>query len=273
MINSSARTRGIRLNTINQGYIYTIVVDNRINKDSCILEIPFIDKSLIGNKVLLTNGVTQTEGIVVRPGYIFFIFNTHVYYANQSTIYILTDKYSISAMKSIYRMFLNTLNDVIEYTKTVTGATLSVSMRFTSDFETYAGTPELSDKLEEDFKTTLSVSLGISTDRIVVTEIKPGSIIINFTILEAITIGEPTPLDLGEEIQFQLTDTKSPIFQSDLTKTIQGFVVDVIVKDLGMVDSRLDFMRDYSIRIYEKIINDKLDDLGDIFSYLEIILD
>jgi hypothetical protein len=166
---------------------------------------PILKKELIGHKVVITDGVTPTNGIVIRQGYIFFMNDINIYYTPGSRLYVLTEKYKSYELPRIYDDYTQKLTDVTYYIREIKGASLAISMSFNVDYNTLAGTPELNDVLETNFIRTISDAMDIEPSRIVVTAINPGSVVIKFIILESSDASAPSPVDLGENLKFQLS--------------------------------------------------------------------
>lgn len=272
-MSSSIRTRNIKNNTTNGGYIINLILTTRINKGCSILEIPILKKELVDHKVLITDGITPTIGIVVQQGYIFLLTDAPVYYTPGAKLYILTEKYKQYELDRIYLKYKQTLTDILHYIREIKGASLSISMSFNVDYTTMAGTPELSDALEADFIRTLSDSMGIDSKRVVVTGITPGSVVIAFMILESQDATSQTPLDIGEELKFQLSKKDSKLYTYSLFRKAASLNISVNVKYLPVNDPAYLFLRDYNINIYEKIVNEEIDVLGNIFEFLNITIE
>jgi len=56
-------------------------------------------------------------------------------------------------------------------------------------------------------------------------------------------------------------------------RTAKSINISVTIKDLSITDANYLFMRDYYVHIYEKIVNDEIDVLGDIFEFLNISIE
>ena len=267
---SGIRTEKIKYNTEHGGYLITLTLTERINKGCSILALPILQYEWIGNKVILTDGVTPTNGIVVRQGYIYFLNDMPVYYIPGSKIYILTEKYKPYALRTIYSDYTRTLLNVIDVIRKTNGASLDISMSFDIDYTITAGIPALSDKFETDFIHMLSNAMGIESSRIIITSIKPGSVIVNFTIVESLDINNSTPVNVGENLKFQLSRKDSKIYNHDLFHKAKSINISVKLKDLSVTDECYLFLRNYNINIYEKIVNHNIDVLGDIFKFMNI---
>jgi hypothetical protein len=272
-MSSSIRTRQLKNNTTMGGYLVNFILTTRINKGFRILEIPLLKKDLVHHKVLITDGVTPIIGVVVQEYYIFVLTETPSYYTPGAQVYILTEKYKQSELEGIYLKYKQTLTDVLYFVREVEGASISIYMSFDVDYNTIAGTPELSDVLEADFIRALSDSLGIDSKRIVVTGITPGRVVITFLILESPDATSQTPLDIGEELKFQLSKKDSSLYTYSLFRKATSLNISVVAKYLPVNDPAYLFLRDYNINIYEKIINEELDVLGDIFEFLNITIE
>lgn len=272
-MSSSSRTRNMKNSTSNGGYLITFTLTERLNKGCSILEMPLLKKELIGNKVIITDGVTTTNGIVVRQGYIYFLNDMPVYYTPGAKLYVLTEKYKSYALPAIYSAYTRTLVDVMYYIREIRGASLNITMSFDTNYSLYAGTPELSDTLEADFIRILSDAMGIESNRIVITEIRPGSVIVAFTVLESLDPSAPTPVDIGENLKFQLSRKDSKLYMDSFFRTAKSINISVALKDLSVTDPDYLFLRDYNVHIYEKIVNDEIDVLGDIFEFLNITIE
>lgn len=272
-MSSSVRTKNIKNNSVSGGYIIIFTLTERINKGCSILEMPILKKELIGHKVIITDGVTPTNGIVIRQGYIYFMNNMPVYYTAGSRVYILTEKYKPYALPQIYADYTQKLTDIMYYIREIKGASLNISMIFDTDYDALAGTSLLSDTLEANFINILSDAMDIAPNRIVVTGIKPGSIVIRFTILESSDVTAPTPVDIGEKLKFQLSTKDSKLYKDSFMRTAKSIDISVVLKDLSITDTNYLFMRDYNVHIYEKIVNDEIDVLGDIFEFLNITIE
>lgn len=272
-MNSGFRTKSIKNNSMGGGYFITFTLTERLNKGCSILEMPLLHRDLIGSKVVITDGVTPTSGIVIRQGYIFFMKDMPVYYTAGAQVYVLTEKYKSYELPKIYSDYTQALTNVTYYMREIKGASLNISMTFNADYEALAGTSELSDALESDFVRVLSEAVDIESNRVVITEIKPGSIVINFTILESLDITAPTPVDIGEELKFQLSRKDSKLYEDSFFRTAKSINISVVFKDLSVMDQGYLFFRDYNVHIYEKIVNEGIDVLGDIFEFLNITIE
>ena len=266
-MSSSARTRDIKNSTILNGYSLSLTLTERINKGCNIIEVPFLKHELVGHKVIITDGKIPTRGIVIRPGYLYFFGDMPVYYIAGAKIYILTEKYKINDLITIYSDFITKLADVMYYIKTIKGASINVSMTFDSDYVSTAGTPSLNDDLDVIFSKTLADAMGIPTNRVVVTGINSGSVVISFTIIESQNVNDPTPVDVGENLRYQLGVSDSKLYANSFMKTAKSISV---IKNLSVTNPDFYFMRDYNVQIYEKIMNENIDVLGNIFKYLNI---
>lgn len=269
-MSSSVRTRNIKNNSVNGGYIIILTLTERINKGCSIFEMPLLKPDLIGHKVVITDGVTPTNGIVIRQGYIYFMNDMPVYYTAGARVYVLTEKYKSYALPQIYKDYTRKLTDVMYYIREIKGASLAISMSFNVDYNALAGTPSLSDTLEANFIRIVSDAMNIASNRIVVTAINPGSVVIKFIILESSDASAPTPVDIGENLKFQLSRKDSELYKDSFMRTAKSINVLVELKDLSITDADYLFMRDYNVHIYEKIVNDEIDVLGDIFEFLNI---
>ena len=274
MISSGDLVKNKRANAMNGGYLGAFEIDDRVNMGCSILELPQIGADLIGHKVIISDGASSTEGIVIRRACIYFMFKTGVYYDKGSTIYILNENYQPGIIKSIDVQFQVTLNEIIKYVKTITRAAVDISIFIVADYETLAGTTLLSDQMEDVIKTALAVALKIDIKRILVTEIKPGGtntgIIIKFTIMESPIYDEQTPIDISEEFRFQLANIDSAIYKDDLIKNVIAYRLVIKIHDLNIIDVKYDFMRVYALRLYERIVNERLDTLGNMFNTLNV---
>jgi hypothetical protein len=273
MSSSSVRTKNIKNNSANGGYIIIFTLTERINTGCSIFEMPILKKELIGHKVVITDGVTPTNGIVIRQGYIFFMNDINIYYTPGSRLYVLTEKYKSYELPRIYDDYTQKLTDVTYYIREIKGASLAISMSFNVDYNTLAGTPELNDVLESNFIRTISDAMDIEPSRIVVTAINPGSVVIKFIILESSDATAPSPVDLGENLKFQLSRQDSQLYKDSFMRTAKSINISVTIKDLSITDADYLFMRDYYVHIYEKIVNDEIDVLGDIFEFLNISIE
>jgi hypothetical protein len=272
-MSSSVRTRNIKNNYASGGYFISYILTKRLNVGCTILEVPTLREDLVEHKVILTDGVTPTIGIVIRRGYIFFLNGMPVYYTPGARIYILNDKYQQYALPAIYSRYTKTLTDVLYYIRQIKGASLDISMSFNEDYAALAGTPEANDALEAKFVRSLAEAMGIEPNRIVITGINPGSVIVKFTVIESLDKNAPTPVDTGEELKFQLSRKDSKLYTDEFFKTAKSIRLDVEIKDLSVTDPSYLFLRDYNINIYEKIVNDEIDVLGDIFEFLDITIE
>ena len=298
MISSGDLIKKKRANVMNGGYVGAFEIDDRVNVSCSILEIPQIGADLIGHKVIISDGVSSTDGIVIRRSFIYFMFKTSVFYAKGSTIYLLNEKYQQGTIKSIYVQFQDMLNQIIKYVKTIRRAAVDISVLIVADYETLAGTTSLSDELEDIFRTALAAILKIEKTRILVTEISPGivteispgivteispgivteispgivknGIIIKFTIMESPIYDEQTSIDIIEELRFQLSDINSAIYKDEFIKNIVAYRLEIKIHDLSTTDIKFDFMRDYALRLYERIVNERLDVIGNMFNNLSI---
>ena len=282
MISSGDLIKKKRANVMNGGYVGAFEIDDRVNVSCSILEIPQIGADLIGHKVIISDGVSSTDGIVIRRSFIYFMFKTSVFYAKGSTIYLLNEKYQQGTIKSIYVQFQDMLNQIIKYVKTIRRAAVDISVLIVADYETMAGTTSLSDELEDIFRTALAAILKIKKTRILVTEISPGivneispgivknGIIIKFTIMESPIYDEQTSIDIIEELRFQLSDINSAIYKDEFIKNIVAYRLEIKIHDLSTTDIKFDFMRDYALRLYERIVNERLDVIGNMFNNLSI---
>ena len=273
MSSSSVRTKTIKNNSMNGGYIIIFTLTERINKGCSILEMPILKRELIGHKVVITDGVTQTDGIVIRQGYIYFMNDMPVFYTAGSRLYILTEKYKSYVLPKIYMDYTQKLADIMYYIREIKGASLTIAMSFNADYDAIAGTPELNDTLEANFRNIISDAMDISPNRIVVTEISRGSVVIKFIILESSDANSPTPVDIGENLKFQLTRQDSKLYKDDFLRTAKSINISVTLKELSITDTDYLFMRNYNVNIYEKIVNDEIDVLGDIFEFLNIVIE
>jgi hypothetical protein len=272
-MNSSNRTKGIKNNSMGGGYFITFTLTDRLNKGCCILEMPLLHRDLIGSKVIITDGVTPTSGIVIREGYIFFLNDMPVYYTAGAQVYVLIEKYRSYELPKIYSDYTQAITNVRYYIREIKGASIDITMTFNTDYATLAGTPELSDALESEFVRVLSEAMAIESSRIVVTEIKPGSIVIRFIILESLDPTAPTPVDIGEELKFQLSRKDSKLYEDSFFRKAKSINISVVLKDLSVMDQGYLFFRDYNVNIYEKIVNEGIDVLGDIFEFLNITIE
>lgn len=272
-MDSSIRTKIRKNNSAIGGYIITFTLTERINKGCSLLEMPILSKELVCNKVMITDGTTNTYGIVIRQGYIFFLSDMPVFYAPGAKIYVLTDKYQSYALPKIYSDYTKKLTDILYYVREIRGAALNISMSFDTNYSLYAGTPELSDTLETDFIRILSDAMDIESNRIVITEIRPGSVIVVFTVLESLDPSAPTPVDIGENLKFQLSRKDSKLYMDSFFRTAKSINISVALKDLSVTDPDYLFLRDYNVHIYEKIVNEEIDVLGDIFEFLNITIE
>jgi hypothetical protein len=272
-MSSSDRTKNIKNNSANGGYIIIFTLTERINKGCSIFEMPLLKKDLIGHKVVITDGVTPTNGIVIRQGYIYFMNDMPLYYTAGARLYILTEKYKSYALPEIYNNYTQKLTDVTYYIREIKDASLAITMSFNTDYNTLAGTPALSDALEANFIRILSDAMNIEPTRIVITAINPGSVVIKFLILESSDASAPNPVDLGENLKFQLSRQDSELYKNSFMRTVKSINISVTIKDLSISDEDYLFMRDYYVHIYEKIVNDEIDVLGDIFEFLNISIE
>jgi hypothetical protein len=263
----------IKNNSANGGYFISFTLTKRLNKGCSILEMPLLREDLLEHKVIITDGVTPTLGIVIRRGYIFFLNNMPVYYTPGAKVYILTEKFKQYALSSIYSNYIQTLTNVLYYIRQIRGASLDISMSFNEDYAALSGTPALSDALEAKFVSNLAEAMGIEPNRVVVTGIDPGSVIVKFVILESLDASAPTPVDTGEELKFQLTRKDSKMYEDEFFKNAKSIRLSVEVKDLSVTDPGYLFLRDYNVNIYEKIVNDEIDVLGDVFEFLNITIE
>lgn len=269
-MSSSVRTRNIKNNMASGGYFISFILSKRLNIGCNLLEMPLLRDDLVNHKVILTNGATQTVGIVVRRGYIYFWNDLSIYYIPGDKVYILNEILNPYVLPGIYAKYTKTLTDVLYYIREIKGATLDISMTFNDDYATLAGTPELSDALEAKFIRNLAEAMGIEPNRVVVTGITPGSVVISFIVLESLDRSAPTPVDIGEELKFQLSRKDSALYTYPLFRTAKSINISVKVKDLSVTDPAYLYLRDYNINIYEKIVNEEIDVLGDIFEFLNI---
>jgi hypothetical protein len=83
----------------------------------------------------------------------------------------------------------------------------------------------------------------------------------------------PTPVDVGEELKFQLNQKASKIYRDSFFRTAKSIHISIVLKDLSVTDQGYLFLRDYNVHIYEKIVNDEIDVLGDIFEFLNITIE
>ena len=272
-MNSSFRTKNLKNNSSVGGYFISFTLSKRLNQGCSILEMPLLRKDLMEHKVIITDGVTPTVGIVIRQGYIYFLNDMPVYYAPGAKVYILTEKFNKSALPWIYSSYTQTLTNVLYYIRQIRGASLDISMSFNEDYVALSGTPALSDALEAKFVNNLAEAMGIAPNRIVVTGIEPGSVIVKFVILESLDTTAPTPVDTGEELKFQLTRKDSKLYEDEFFKNAKSIRISVELKDLAVTDPEYLFLNDYNVNVYEKIVNEEIDVLGDIFEFLDIAIE
>jgi len=248
-MSSSIRTNNIKKNTLDNGYIIVFTLNERINAGCSILELPFLQSNLIGHKVIITDGKTVTNGIVILQGYLFFMNNMPLYYTAGAKLYILTEKYNIYVLRDIYTQYREKLKNVTKFIRESKGATLDIAISFDADYATSAGTTELNDILETKVITALSNSLNISPNRLVIKSIRPGSVIIDFSILESLDVNEPSPVFVGEELKFQLSMRDSKLFKDDFINTAKSLYVSVNKKNMSITDPEYTFLRDYNVNI------------------------
>jgi len=272
-MSSSIRTRNIKNDIAMGGYLITFTLTTRINRGCNILEIPILKSDLVEHKVLITDGETSTNGIIIQPGYIYFITDTPIFYTPGAQIYVLNERYKQYALTWIYPKYKKTLTDVLFYIAKIEDASLTITMSFDVDYYTVAGTPEASDVLETYLVQKLSESLDIDPKRVVVTRISPGSVVVVFMILESIDNTGQTSIDIGEEIKFQLSKQNSKLYESDLFRKAKSIQISVDIKDLAVTDPEYIFLRNYNINIYEKIVNEEIDVLGDLFEFLNVVIE
>jgi len=101
------------------------------------------------------------------------------------------------------------------------------------------------------FITSLVTALGIVRNRIIINTIKPGSIIVKFSILESNDIIDTQPINIVEELKYQLSLPDSNIRKNKLLNNIKS--LEVIIKQ---EDNNTDLLlNNYHIKIYQGILN------------------
>ena len=96
----------------------------------------------------------------------------------------------------------------------------SVTLTLTKDIADIPKGSSERTKFATDFVSDLSKSLKIPIDRIVITNIASGSVIVSFDILPSSSLKDPPVMDVVSNLQKQVSDPKSHLLHGSVTNLV-----------------------------------------------------
>lgn len=259
-MNSGHRTYTNKMNTLNDGIAVKLTLRSLINKGFNILEITLNESLLYSNVTLVNTNNIKMNGVVLENNYIYFQAITD-YCEPGSIIYIHKSKSLPNYIFQTKKRFVNELYQSIEITRKLTISSVNIIIALDLNYDKYISDSSASDEFEDLFISSLSETLGINRDRIVINSIKPGSVLVSFSILEPTNINEMKSISVVEELKYQLSLPKSIIRQNYIFNTTKS--LEVIIKPDNNNTSML--LENYHIRIYQKVFNN---DNNDLFTHV-----
>lgn len=261
-MNSGHRTYTNKMNNFNDGIAVKLTLRSLINKGFNILEIILKDTLLYNNVTLVNTNNIKMNGVVLENNYIYFDTITE-YCEPGSIIYIQKTKASPNYIFQIKKRFINELSQSIEITRKLPFSSVNINIALDLNYEKYISDSSASDEFEELFITSLSETLGINSSRIIINSIKPGSVIVAFSILEPSVVTETKSIRVVEELKYQLSLPNSVIRKKNLFANTKSLEL-IIKPDSNDVDMLLN---NYHIKLYQMTFNN-----NDLFSNISLNL-
>lgn len=252
-MNSGQRTYINKTNNLNDGIAIKLKLSSLINKGCNILEILLNTSLLYSNVTLVNTKNIKMNGVILENNYIYF--NDITDYCEPGTvIYVHKTKASPNHILRLKQRFINDLSKSIEITRKLPFSSVNITVALDLNYDIYISDAGASDEFEELFITSLSETLGILRNRIVINTIKPGSILVEFDILEPSNVNETKSIRVAEELKYQLTLPDSGIRQQYIFNNVKS--LDVNIKP---EDNNTDILlNSYHIKLYEMAFNNSI---------------